>query len=136
MAKTFGDYVKIGSRVWNVRIIEITESFNILDTENAGRVIEKGRMALDRIGTFYGHKITFARDKASIAEYDELFNYLARPRNNGIPVTMVHGQDTINYEAYVSAGERKLKRIRLQDEVVEWETFQANFIPMEAQETP
>ena len=136
MAKTIADYVKIGGKSWNVRILEITENFNIMDTENAGRVIHKGRMTLDRIGTFYGHKVTFARDKATISEFDDLFAYLAYPRNNGIAVELVHGQNTIAYEAYVSTGERKLKKIDVNEQVVYWETFQANFIPMEAQVTP
>lgn len=130
------DYVKIGGKVWNVRIIEITESFNIMDTENAGRVIANGAMTLDRIGTFWGHKVTFARDKATVTEFDNLFSYLAYPRNGGIPVEMVHGQSTIAYEAYVASGERKLKRIDTKNGVVYWDTFSANFISMKAQVTP
>lgn len=136
MAKTIADYVKIGGKAWNVRVLEIIENFNIMDTENAGRVIKKGRMTLDRIGTFYGHKITFARDKATVSEFDDLFAYLAYPRNNGIKVDLVHGQNTIAYDAYVSSGERKLQRIDVNEQIVYWETFQANFIPMEAQVTP
>lgn len=131
-----GDYVKIGGREWNVKILEVTENFNIMDTENAGRVIKDGAMTLDRIGAFWGHKITFAKDGASNSEFDDLFSYLAYPRNSGIPVKLVHHQGAIEYDAYVSSGERKLRRINLKDEVVEWETFSANFIPMKAQVTP
>lgn len=130
------DYVKIGGRVWNVRVIEIEESFNIMDTENAGRVIKEGKMQLDRIGTFYGHKITFARDGATLSEYDELFNYLAVPRNDGIDVELVHDQTTIQYLAYVSSGSRKAKKIDTKNNKVYWDTFSANFIAMKAQVTP
>ena len=136
MAITIGNYVKIGGRVWNVRVIEIIENFNIMDTENAGRVIAEGKMTLDRIGTFWGHKITFARDRASIDEYDELFSYLAYPRNSGILVELVHQQSTLKYEAYVSTGERKLKKIETDTGTVLWDTFTANFIPMKAQVKP
>lgn len=131
------DYVKIGGKVWNVRITELSENFNIMDTESAGRVIAEGAMQLCRIGTFWGHKVTFAKKPGtSVSEFDDLFSYLAYPRNNGIPVEMVHGQATISYEAYVSSGERKLQRIDTKSGVVYWETFSANFIPMKAQVTP
>ena len=130
------DYAKIGGRKWKVKILEITENFNIMDTDNAGRVIAEGAMTLDRIGTFFGHKVTFARRGNELSEYDELFDYLAQPRNNGINVDMIHGQTTINYKAYVSSGERKLIRIDTGDDAVYWDTFSANFIPMKAQVIP
>lgn len=130
------DYVKIGGRAWNVRIVEMSENFNIMDTENAGRVIAEGAMQLDRIGTFYGHKVTFAKDKATITEYDDLFVYLSKPRNDGILVDMAHGQSTIQYRAYVSSGERKVKRVDTVNGNVYWDTFSVNFIPMKAQVKP
>lgn len=130
------EYVKIGGRAWNVKILEIERNFNIMDTENAGRVISKGAMTLDRIGTFYGHKVTFARDKATISEYDELWDYLSVPRNSGIAVEMPYNQYTIKYNAYVSSGSQKLKRIDTENGVEYWDTFPVNFVPMEAQVTP
>ena len=130
------NYVKINGRVWNVRITEMSENFNILDTENAGRVIEAGAMTLDRIGTFYGHKLTFAKDRASVDEFDELFMFLSKPTNSGISVEFAHNQATIKYIAYVSSGERKIQRIDTQNGVVYWNTFSANFIPMKAQVLP
>lgn len=130
------DYVKIGGKVWNVKVVDLERNFNIMDTENAGRVILKGAMTLDRIGTFYGHKITFARDKATVNEYDRLWDYLSQPRNSGIPVDIVYNQNTIQYNAYVSSGSQKLKHIDTRSGTVYWDTFSANFIPMEAQVTP
>lgn len=133
MAKTIGDYVKIGGKVWNVKVTEITENFNILDTDNAGRVIKDGAMTLDRIGTFFGHKITFIRDLASLDEYDKLFMYLSRPTNSGIQVDIVHNQTTLKYLAYIASGERKLKRIDPNTGAVYWDSFSVNFVPMKAQ---
>lgn len=130
------DWVKIGGKVWNVKVVELERNFNIMDTENAGRVIAQGAMTLDRIGTFYGHKITFARDKATISEYDRLWEYLSQPRNSGIPVEIVYNQETIGYDAYVASGTQKLKRIDTGSGVVYWDTFSANFIAMKAQVTP
>ena len=130
------DWVKIGGKVWNVKVVELERNFNIMDTENAGRVIAQGAMTLDRIGTFYGHKVTFARDKATISEYDRLWEYLSQPRNSGIPVEIVYNQETISYDAYVASGSQKLKRIDTGSGVVYWDTFSANFIAMKAQVTP
>lgn len=129
------DYVKIGNRVWNVAIINLSRNFNITDTEQAGRVIANGEMVLDRIGTFYGHKITFTRGNASVTEYDDLWEYLSQPRNVGIPVSIVYGQKTLNYDAYISSGEQTLKRIDTKNGIVYWDTFDCNFIPMKAQVT-
>lgn len=130
------DYIKIGNRVWNVAIIELSRNFNITDTDQAGRVIESGEMVLDRVGTFYGHKIKFTRGSASVSEYDELWQYLSKPRNAGIPVDIVYGQATIKYDAYISTGEQILKRIDTKNRIVYWGTFECNFIPMKAQVTP
>lgn len=129
------DYVKIGGKVWNVSVLAIERNFNILDTDNAGRVIASGEMVLDRIGTYYGHKVTFARGKASVSEYDELWEYLSKPRNTGIPVDIVYGQKTLQYEAYISSGNQQLKKIDAKNGVVYWNTFDCNFVPMKAQVT-
>lgn len=129
------DVVKIGGKKWGVRVLSIEENFNILDTDNAGRVIQEGAMTLDRIGTFYGHKVTFARSTATIDEYDKLFNYLAYPRNDGIQIEIVHDQTTINYRAYIASGSRKLQKIE-SDGTVYWDSMSISFVPMKAQVTP
>ncbi len=130
------DYIKIGGRTWNVRVLEIERNFNIMDTENAGRVISEGAMTLDRIGTFYGHKVTFTRGSATVSEYDELWDYLSVPRNSGISVDIVYNQKTLKYNAYVSSGTQKLKKIDTGNGIVYWDTFSVNFIPMKAQVVP
>lgn len=131
------DYVKIGGKVWDVVVTEITENFNILYSENTGRTMSVGaKMSLDPLGTFYGHKVTFQRKQGKEAEYDKLFDYISKPRYDGISVEIVHNQKTISYKAYVSNGERTLKRIDKKTNKVYWEKFSANIIPMEAQVIP
>lgn len=133
------EYLKINNQEWNVRILSITETSNILDTENAGRVIEKGSMVLDRIGTFYGHNVTFGRNKNSKTgrdDFDSLYGLLTYPWNQGLDVVMVHNQSTIAYKAYCTVGERKIAHIDENNHIVDWENFTCNFIPMEAQVTP
>ena len=131
------DYVKIGGRTWDVIVTEISESFNILYTENTGRTLSDGaRMTLDPIGTFYGHKVTVSRKKGFESAFDELFDYISKPRYDGIPVEIVHNQNTISYDAYISNGERGLSRIDQKNGKVYWGELSLNIVPMEAQVLP
>lgn len=131
------DYVKIGGRAYDVLVVELSENFNILYSENTGRTISAGaRMTLDPLGTFFGHKITFARKNGKEAEYDRLFDFVSQPRYDGIPVEIVHNQKTISYDAYISQGERALKRIDEKTGKVYWDKFSVNVVPMEAQILP
>ena len=128
------DYIKINGVSYDVLIVDVSESFNILYSDNTGRVAGAGaRIILDPLGTFYTHKVTFARKKGFEDEYDNLFNELSKPVSDGISVDMVHGQSTIKYDAYVSQGERGLKKIDINTGKVYWDKFTASFIPMEAQ---
>ncbi len=131
------EYVKIGGKVWDVIVTELSENFSILYSENTGRTMSAGaRMVLDPLGTFIGHKITFQRKQGNEAEYDRFFDYMSQPRYDGISVDIVHGQTTIKYDAYVSQGERALKRIDPKTNKVYWDKFSLNIVPMEAQVVP
>ena len=131
------DWVKIGSTDYKVNVVSITESFNILYSENTGRSIADGApMVLDPLGTFYGHKITFRRKQGYERHFDALFDYISKPRYDGIPVSIVHGQTTLEYKAYISQGERKLERIDEETGTVYWRELSVNIIPMEAQVIP
>ena len=131
------DYVKIGGRAYDVIVTELTENFNILYSENTGRTMSRGaRMTLDPLGTFYGHKVTFQRKKGKESEYDQLFDYVSYPRYDGIYVEIAHNQSVIKYDAYISSGERALKRIDKRTGKVYWDKFSLNIIPMEAQVLP
>lgn len=131
------DYVKIGGRTWDVIVTEISENFNILYTENTGRTLSEGaRMTLDPIGTFYGHKVTVSRKKGFESAFDELFDYISKPRYDGIHVEIVHNQNTISYDAYISNGERGLSRIDQKNGKVYWGELSLNIVPMEAQVLP
>lgn len=132
------EVVRIGGRLWKVHITEITESFSILYSENTGRTMAEGTMTLDPIGTFYNYKITFSREQGQEREYDELFNFLAIPRYDGLEVNIIHNQALWDkpFMAYVSQGERALKRIDPKTKKVYWDKFTANIIPMKAMVLP
>ena len=131
------EYVKIGDTEYDVSVVAVVENFNILYTENTSRTVAVGaRMFLDPLGTFYGHKVTFKRKHGKENEFDDLFMYISKPRRDGIPVKIVHNQKTLDYEAYISQGERNLKKIDLINKKVYWDEFTVDIIPMEAQVLP
>lgn len=133
------EYVKIGGKVWDVLVTEISENFSILFSENTGRTMSQGAgMTLDPLGTFFNYKITFARKQGHEKQYDELFNFLAIPRYDGIEVNIVHNQSLWDkpFMAYVSQGERALKRIDAKTGKVYWDKFSVNIVPMSAQVLP
>lgn len=131
------DYVKIGGKSYDVLVKEISENFNILYSENTGRTASLGaKMTLDPLGTFIGHRIIFSRKRGKEREYDDLFDYISAPRYDGIRVEIVHNQTTISYDAYISNGERSVKRIDEKTGLVYWGEFSVNIVPMKAQVTP
>lgn len=131
------DYVKIGGRAWDVLVTEISESFSILYSENTGRTMSQGAsMTLDPLGTFFNHKVTFQRKQGFEKQYDDLWDFVSIPRYDGIDVEIVHNQTTLKYKAYISQGERALKRIDPKTNKVYWDKFSLNIVPMEAQVLP
>ena len=130
------DYFKIDGRSYDVVITAIEENFNILYSENTGRTMSAGaRMVLDPLGTFYGHKVTVQRKQGYETEFDALYDYVSRPRYDGVNVEIVHNQTTIKYDAYISNGSRQLQKISKSD-IVHWGELQLNIVPMEAQVVP
>lgn len=131
------DIVEINGIVYDVSVVELTETFTILYSDKTGRSISPGaRMVLDPLGCFYGHKITFQRKKGKELDYDLLFEYVSQPRYTGVPVKIIHGQDTIEYEAYVSSGERALQHYDTRQNKAYWGQLSIEIIPMEAQVKP
>lgn len=132
-----GDWFEIDGMSFNVSVIGIKETANILYSENTGRTIAMGaRMVLDPVGTFIGHRVTVKRTQLNLEEYDRLFNYIIRPRYDGVKIKIVHDQTTINYDAYVSSSEREVERIDDNKGAVYWKELDINFVPMEAQILP
>lgn len=129
------EYCKINGRSYDVLVTAIEESFSVLYSENTGRTISGGaRMTLDPIGTFISHKVTFKRSKENFSEFDALFDFLARPRDDGFFVEIVHNQTVLRYEAYVSSGARAIKKIS--NNMAFWGELSVTFTPMEAQVLP
>ena len=130
------DICKIGEKEYSVIIVSIKETFTKLHTENTGRTMGAGaRMNLDCLGTFFGHNVVVARKAGYEADFDELYDLVSLPTNDGIPVSLVHNQTSIQYEAYISSGERDVKHIDEKMGKVYWDKLSLTIIPMEAQRT-
>ena len=128
------EYCKIGGREYNVLVTDIQESFDILYSEDTGRTLAAGApMFLTPIGTFFNYSVTFARKKGYEEEYDDLFDYVSQPRKNGIPVSIVHNQTVLDFDAYISKGSRSVKRIDEKAHKVYWGEMTLSIIPIKAQ---
>lgn len=129
------NYCKINGIDFDVTVSigDIEENFNVLDGENAGRVMS-GRMVRDVIGTYIGHTITFFNGKKQ-EDFDALWDYLiAHSVDDSVMLEAADGQNSIAYEAYYTSGTRKLRTAA--DGVNEWDEIEINFIPMDAQVRP
>ncbi len=127
------NYCIINGKAYDVNVVELTETFNKLYTENTKRTIANGRMFLDPIGTFISHNVTFA-PLNNPGDFDALWDYLKFPHRDGFPVEIADGQSTIAYEAYTSTGARKLTRVV--NGILLWDNMQITFTPMEPQVMP
>lgn len=128
------DIFNIGGKEYAVLIVDLSENFTKLYSENTGRTMSEGaRMELDCLGTFFGHKVTVQRKSGFETDFDELYNLISLPTNDGIPVKIVHNQSSIEYEAYISKGERSLKKVDEKTGKIYWDKLDINIIPMEAQ---
>jgi hypothetical protein len=130
---SIGNWFQINGKTYDVKVISIVESANVLYSDKTGRTMSVGaRMVLDPLGTFIGHNVTVMRDGSNLADYDRLYNELIKPRYDGMMVKVVHDQTTIEYEAYVSAAEREVERIDDLGKKVYWKEMKINIVPMEA----
>ena len=111
------NYFRINGINYDVIVTEIVENFNILYSDNTGRTLADGApITLDPLGTFIGHKVTIKRKNRYESEYDSLYNLITKPikvlkKEDALLFEVAHLQDSIDYEGYVSTGERKIERI-------------------------
>lgn len=109
---------------------EFTESFSVLTGENSGRT-QDGNMYIDVIGTFYNYTLHLKkRAKCSVADYDKLWDMVAQPVKYH-KVKFPHNQTEWEFNAYISDGERKLKRRENGKNL--WGDITLTFVPMKPQ---
>lgn len=129
-------YIKLNGKVFDadVAISKYNRYFNVLDGENAGRVMT-GRMVRDVIGSYLGHKITVFRRGDNYAGLDEFWDYLFQHSvDDSVMLEAADGQTTISYEAYYTSASQDIEKV--ENGVNYWGEIEVNFIPMDAQVKP
>lgn len=131
------DWLDIDGQRFNVIVTSIKESGTILYSDNTGRTMAVGApMTLDPLGTFYNYTITIKRNGDDVDDYDRLYDYVMKPRYRGMTITAPHNQGTIQFEAYINAGEREVSHIDDNDKKVYWKEMNLTITAMKAQVTP
>lgn len=130
------NYIKLNGRVFDadVAISKYSRSFNVLDGENAGRVLA-GRMVRDIIGTYIGHKLTVFRRGDNYHGIDDFWDYLVQHSvDDSVMLEATDGQKTLSYEAYYTSASQAIEKV--ENDVTYWGEIEINFIPMDAQVRP
>lgn len=130
------NYIKLNGITFDadVAISKCNRYFNVLDGENAGRVMT-GRMVRDVIGTYLGHKVTVFRRGDNQKGLDAFWDYLyAHSVDDSVQLEAADGQTTIAYEAYYTSASQDIEKV--ENGVNYWGEIEINFIPIEAQVTP
>lgn len=115
-----------------VNVLSLKRSFNVLDGENAGRVMD-GSMKRDIIGTYYSYSMEVTSDYSDLGEYDALYEVISAPVDSHT-IEVPYGQGTLVFEAYVSNGDDDLLHKR--DKFNKWNNLRFNFIAMDPQRRP
>lgn len=129
-------YIKLNGVEFDadVAISAYTRNFNVLDGDNAGRVMT-GRMVRDIIGTYIGHQMTVFRRGDNYQGLDEFWDYLVEHSvDDSVMLEAADGQTTISYEAYYTTAIQNIERV--DGSTNYWGEIQITFTPMEAQVTP
>lgn len=129
-------YIKLNGIEFDadVAISSYNRNFNVLDGENAGRVMT-GRMVRDIIGTYIGHKLTVFRRGDNYQGLDTFWDYLVQHSvDDSVMLEAADGQTTISYEAYYTSASQDMEKV--ENGVNYWGEVEVGFVPMEAQVTP
>ena len=129
-------YIKLNGIEFDaeVAISSYNRNFNVLDGENAGRVLT-GRMVRDIIGTYIGHKLKVFRRGDNYKGLDAFWDYLvAHSVDDSVLLEAADGQSTISYEAYYTSATQDLETVI--NGTNYWGEIEVNFIPMDAQVKP
>lgn len=111
----------------------IKRSAQILDGENAGRVVGTGQMKRDIIGTFYNYSMQVDTSDLDQDAYSRFYDYISAPVDSHV-AAFPYNQRTITGEFYVTSIEDVLDRI--DEHGNHWSGLAVNFIAMGPARTP
>lgn len=128
------NFLAINGTVFDARvaITELTETFDVLDGENTGRVMS-GLMIRDIIGTYIGHEITLYNTNND--EFDALWDFLVEHSvDDSVYIEAADGQSSISYQAYYTSGSRSIYKV--ENGVTYWDKISVTFVSMTPQVRP
>lgn len=107
----------------------LTQTADILNGDESGRLQGDKDMYLEYVGTFFNHSGQIHRSRnCSDAEWDLLFNALANPINDHI-VEFPYGQGKLVQKIYISSINRKL--VHIDENGTNWgRTYDVTFTAM------
>ena len=132
------DYVKLGNKLYNVRVIGLERSFKIKQSSNSGTALAVGSPEiLDPLGTFISYKVTFAPIVGYESDYDKLWELVIYPYTDGIDVDIVYNQTKIQFKAQIQqSGWQQLKKINRDSGKNCWGELPLELTPLKAQVLP
>ena len=116
----------------NIHVTALTRSFQVLDGQNAGRLMTGG-MERDIIGTYYNYACEIDADDATPGEYDAFYEVISSPEDSHT-LTVPYGQVLYTFEAYVTNGQDALGGMF--PTFNRWGGLSFNFIAMEPARRP
>lgn len=124
----------LDGRAYNVRVMSLTRSFEVLDGENTGRTISDGAMFRDIIGTYYNYEMEIDCSKLSPTDYDDLWEALSAPVDCHT-VSFPYGRaGMLTQQMYVSSGSDQLQRV--ENGTNFWAGLKIKYIAMQARRVP
>ena len=88
-----------------VKLGTLRRSFRIEESDRSG-MVKSGEEFRDVIGTYYDYAMDVEPDPSAPEDYDAFFEAISAPVE-AHTITLPYGQETLTYEAMVSAGEDK-----------------------------
>lgn len=133
------DLVKIDGVVYDVLVSAIEEKPEIVEGSNSGTALYRQRDIRDIVGIKYAHSITFSPNEGNPELFDSLFSYLFDNIRESVMLEVVHGQETISYEARYATGSRRVNYISKtkdadtgeETDFVNWDDLTVEFRSME-----
>jgi hypothetical protein len=105
------DLVKIDGVVYDVIVSAIQEKAEKVQGGNSGTALYRQREIQDIAGIKYAHSITFSPNEENPELFDQLFSYLFDNVRESVFLEVVHGQETLSYEATYTTGSRSVQYI-------------------------
>lgn len=96
-----------------IRVLSLTQTFEILDGQNSGRVLT-GEMKRDIIGTYYNYKMKLKPENTpeGMYQYSRLWEMCSQPTEKHVlvvPFDIGNGVHTVReFDAYITSGSRDM----------------------------